>query len=54
MEVPYEEFGYTLSAATAYTVRDLLTGERFEWRGRRNYVALDPQQRPAHVFRVER
>ena len=38
----------------AYWVRDLLTGERFEWRGRRNYVALDPHARPAHVLRVER
>ena len=53
VEVPFEEFGF-LERGDVYTVRDLLTGERFDWRGRRNYVALDPHSRPAHVFRVER
>ena len=53
VEVPFEEFGY-LERGDTYTVRDLLTGERFDWRGRRNYVSLDPQSRPAHVFRIER
>ena len=24
------------------------------WRGRRNYVLLDPQRSPAHVFRLRR
>jgi starch synthase (maltosyl-transferring) len=33
------------------TVRDLLTGEQFQW-GERNYVRLDPHSRPAHVFTV--
>ena len=37
-----------------YEVHDLLTGERFLWNGRRNYVALDPAVRVAHVFRVQR
>ena len=32
----------TSGRGDAYTVRDLLTGERFEWHGRRNYIALDP------------
>ncbi len=53
VEVPFEEFGFT-ERGDAYTMHDLLTGERFEWRGSRNYVGLDPHQRPAHVFRVER
>ncbi len=53
VEVPFEEFGF-LERGDVYTMRDLLTGERFDWRGRRNYVALDPHSRPAHVFRVER
>ncbi len=53
VEVPFEEFGY-LERGESYTVRDLLTGERFDWRGRRNYVSLDPHARPAHVFRIER
>lgn len=37
-----------------YEVRDLLTGERFTWRGPRNFVSLDPRNRPAHVFSVHR
>ena len=53
VEVPFEEFGF-LERGDAYTVQDLLTGERFGWRGRRNYVSLDPHTRPAHVFRFER
>lgn len=36
-----------------YTVQDLLTGERYGWSGRHNYVELNPSRLPAHVFRVE-
>ncbi len=53
VDVPYEEFGFT-DRGDAYTVHDLLTGEQFDWRGRRNFVGLDPHQRPVHIFRVER
>jgi starch synthase (maltosyl-transferring) len=52
IEVPFADFGY-LERGDAYRVYDLLSGERFEWRGSRNYVALDPESRPAHVFRIE-
>lgn len=38
----------------AYQVHDVLTDARFLWRGRRNYVELDPQSAPAHVFRLRR
>ena len=34
-----------------FTVTDELSGESFRW-GQANYVRLDPQQRPAHVFTV--
>jgi starch synthase (maltosyl-transferring) len=34
-------------------VRDLLSGERYSWRGEWNYVRLDPQARVAHVLHVE-
>jgi len=34
-------------------MHDLLTEERFEWRGEWNYIRLEPGVRPAHVFRVE-
>ena len=34
-----------------FIVTDELTGESFLW-GRANYVRLDPQTRPAHIFTV--
>lgn len=37
-----------------YQVHDLLSDQRFQWRGARNFVMLDPQRMPAHVFRVRR
>ena len=52
VEVPVEEFG--LGEDETYQVHDLLTDERFLWRGRRNFIALDPHTRPAHVFRLRR
>jgi len=36
-----------------YEMHDLLTGERFGWRGSRNFVIIDPASRPAHILRVE-
>jgi starch synthase (maltosyl-transferring) len=53
VEVPFEEFGF-LERGDVYTVHDLLSGERYDWHGRRNFLALDPHTRPAHVFRIER
>jgi len=37
-----------------FQVHDLLSGARYLWTGPRNYVQLDPQRSPAHVFRVRR
>jgi starch synthase (maltosyl-transferring) len=37
-----------------YQVHDLLSDQRYLWRGRYNYVLLDPQRSPAHVFRLRR
>ena len=37
---------------TVFHVHDLLSGATYEWRGPRNYVALDPTVMPAHVFEV--
>jgi starch synthase (maltosyl-transferring) len=37
-----------------YQVHDLLSDQRYMWRGRNNYVLLDPQRAPAHVFRLRR
>jgi len=35
-------------------MHDLLTGARYLWTGSRNFVRLDPNGAPAHVFRLRR
>ena len=35
-----------------FVVEDLWNGPRYQWRGPRNFVRLDPAVTPAHVFRV--
>jgi starch synthase (maltosyl-transferring) len=37
-----------------YQMHDLVSGARYLWTGARNFVQLDPQRSPAHVFRVRR
>ncbi len=37
-----------------YQANDLLTGARYMWSGPRNYVELDPNSIPAHIFRIRR
>jgi starch synthase (maltosyl-transferring) len=37
----------------AFEVEDLLTGERYQWSGQKNYVSLSPD-RPAHILRIVR
>jgi starch synthase (maltosyl-transferring) len=37
-----------------FQVHDLLSGARFLWQGPRNYVSLDPNRAPAHIFRIRR
>ena len=43
-----------LDAEQPYQVHDLLSEQRYIWRGRHNYVMLDPQRAPAHVFRLRK
>jgi starch synthase (maltosyl-transferring) len=43
-----------LAADQPYQVHDLLSDQRYQWRGPRNFVMLDPQRIPAHVFRIRR
>jgi starch synthase (maltosyl-transferring) len=50
--VPIESFGQIES--DVYEVQDLLSGATYTWRGRRNYVELDPDIQPAHIFLVRR
>ncbi len=37
-----------------YQVHDLLSDSRYQWSGIRNYVELDPDVTPAHVFRIRK
>ena len=37
-----------------FQVHDLLRDVRYQWRGPRSYVRLDPHDLPVHVFRVRR
>jgi len=39
---------------SSFEVEDRLTGETWSWRGRRNYIRLDPAERVAHLFRIRR
>jgi starch synthase (maltosyl-transferring) len=52
VDVPVEQFGQMES--DVYQVQDLLNGAIYSWRGRRNYIELDPKIQPAHIFRVRR
>jgi starch synthase (maltosyl-transferring) len=42
-----------LGLPPVFTVQDLLSGERYEWRIGRNFVRLEPGVRQAHINRVE-
>jgi len=37
-----------------FEIEDLLTGVRYQWHDRSNYVALRPDVMPAHIFRLLR
>ncbi|HEX5483582.1 MAG TPA: alpha-1,4-glucan--maltose-1-phosphate maltosyltransferase [Terriglobia bacterium] len=52
VNLPLEDLG--LSPYIPFEIHDLLTGARYTWRGPRNYVRLDPNAIPAHLFRVGR
>jgi starch synthase (maltosyl-transferring) len=52
VDVPVDQFGQMES--NEYQVHDLLNDARYTWRGRRNYVELDPEIQPAHIFLVRR
>jgi starch synthase (maltosyl-transferring) len=50
VHVPLEALG--LDEGQMFEVEDLLTAVRHTWRGRRNYVRLDPSERVGHLFRL--
>jgi starch synthase (maltosyl-transferring) len=52
IDVPIDQFGSIDD--DVYQVHDLISDARYMWHGRRNYVELDPEIQPAHIFRVRR
>jgi len=52
VDLPIDQFG--LAESERYQVHDLLSDARYTWHGRRNYVELDPEIQPAHLFRIRR
>ncbi len=50
VHVPLVDLG--LRDDQPFEVEDLLTGTRYTWQGSRNYVRLDPAERPGHLLRV--
>ena len=51
VELPLAAWG--LGPESAVHVTDLLSDERYHWRGSRNYVRLDPGARVAHILLVQ-
>jgi starch synthase (maltosyl-transferring) len=50
VQVPLFDWG--LAPDSTIEVTDLLSQERYFWRGEWNYVRLDPQAQPAHILSV--
>ncbi len=51
VQLPLVDWGITPHATVE--VADLLSGERYFWRGEWNYVRLDPQDRVGHILHVQ-
>jgi starch synthase (maltosyl-transferring) len=52
VELDLESLG--LDPDRPYQVHDVLSEQRYQWRGTRNFVMLDPARLPAHVFVLRR
>ncbi|MGD8698174.1 MAG: alpha-1,4-glucan--maltose-1-phosphate maltosyltransferase [Gemmatimonadales bacterium] len=52
VHVPLEDL--EIGSERPFPVEDLLTGERYQWQGVRNFVRLDPKVRVGHVLRIVR
>ena len=52
VELPLRQLG--LTGDRPYQMHDLLLDRHYIWRGPRNYVELDPDKSPAHIFRLRR
>ncbi|KXB07171.1 hypothetical protein AKJ51_01895 [candidate division MSBL1 archaeon SCGC-AAA382A20] len=52
VQVPVGELGISLDKP--YLVHDLLSDEKYIWYGEWNYIELDPEKMPTHVFQLKR
>jgi len=52
VELPLQAWG--IDASESFLAEDLLSGDRFTWRGARQFVKLDPDSKPAHILRIRR
>jgi starch synthase (maltosyl-transferring) len=52
VDLPLDAFH--LDSGQPFQMHDLLTDARYVWQGVSNYVELDPQRLPAHIFCVRR
>ena len=50
--LPLEDLG--IDVRQPYQAHDLLTDARYLWQGTRNYVELNPETVPAHIFVIRR
>lgn len=53
VNLPIEELGLGSGPDRAYEVHDLIDDARYVWHGEWNFVRLNPDACPAHIFRVE-
>jgi starch synthase (maltosyl-transferring) len=51
VKIPVNALG--IDANRPYRLTDLLSGDKYTWHGEWNYVALNPYEMPAHIFKVE-
>jgi starch synthase (maltosyl-transferring) len=52
VKVPIDELG--IPSNQPYLVHELLSDAKYIWHGEKNYVQLDPQSLPVHIFRVRK
>jgi starch synthase (maltosyl-transferring) len=51
VDLPFDKLG--IKAPAEYRLNDLLSGEKYNWQNGLNYVELNPNRMPAHLFKLE-
>ena len=54
VRVPVDRLGLAMEPGRTYQAHDLIGDARYLWSGEANFVRLDPQSNPAHIFRIRR